>query len=317
MSSERSGSNLLRSLLSNHSRIAGPVAPQFLPLFHDLAPYYGHLTERENGVALMEDMAAVVNHPYYDWGLPVDTEALYEQHHPREFLDYFTIFYDEKQQLLGKDRFVCKENDLFNYAFALSSYFEESKFIYLYRDPRDYAASITKILAGPKTAYNAAQHWFEEQERCNVLIHTFNLAAHPVSYEALVADTPRVMVGLLNFLGEPVEEACFQIQTEKNKKVAWNMAWKNLSQPVMTSNFGKYRDRFNSKTIHIIESVVREPMLRLGYSFDTNANWEAPRFYRYRNFIASRINAARKWQANRKTAEKLASRERADPVDPA
>ena len=37
MSSERSGSNLLRILLSNHSRLAAPVAAQLLPIFMPFA----------------------------------------------------------------------------------------------------------------------------------------------------------------------------------------------------------------------------------------------------------------------------------------
>ncbi len=308
MSSERSGSNLLRTLLSNHSHIAGPVAPQLLPMFHNLAPYYGPLRERENALALMEDMKAVVNHPYYNWKLPLDVVHLYEKYHPRQFLDFFSIFYGEKQRSLGKGRFVCKENDLFNFGFVLSSYFEGAKFIYLYRDPRDYAASIIRILTGPKTPYSAALLWAKEQDKCNIILNSFNLHAHPIRYEELVADTELVMTRLLHFLDEPLDDACFQVHTEKNLQVNWNVAWKNLSRPVMTSNYGKYRDRFSRKTIRIIETVTQEPMLRLGYPFDTKADWKQPPFYRYFNFIVSKLNATWKWKTNRRTAQLLASR---------
>jgi hypothetical protein len=75
--------------------------------------------------------------------------------------------------------------------------------------------------------------------------------------------------------------------------VAWNAAWKNLSRPVMTSNFGKYRYRFDAATIRIIETVAREPMLRLGYSCETQANWSRSRAFQVYDLVAARLNKAR------------------------
>lgn len=308
ISSERSGSNLLRTLLSNHSRLAAPVAAQLLPTFHTLAPYYGPLEERKNALRLISDMASVVNHPYYGWNLEVDGAELYGRYRPVAFLDFFTMFYVEKQQTSGKQRFVCKENDLFDFAFALRHYYKDAHFIYLYRDPRDVVASQVKAPFGPNTPYGAAQLWKREQVRCDVLLHTFQLPAHALSYESLIDNPARTMEGVLQFLEEPVEPACFRVETEKNETVDWNVAWKNLSRPIMKHNAGKYRALFARKTLDMIESITAYEMERLGYARDTEATWNRPPLFGLRNTVMNWFRRRFRRGQHRETTAVLDSR---------
>jgi len=308
MSSERSGSNLLRTLLSNHSHLAAPVAAQLLPTFNTLIPYYGRLEKRENALRLIADMASVVNHPYYNWNLDVDAVELHRRYRPAVFLDFFTMFYVEMQRRSAKQRFVCKENDLFNSAFALAHYYEDARFIYLHRDPRDYVASRVQSLSGPNTPYGAAKLWKEEQVKCAVLLHTFHLRAHAVSYESLISTPAKVMEELLHFLEEPVETACFQVDTQKNEALDWNVAWKNLSQPIMKNNAGKYRSLFDRKTLCMIESITAQEMERLGYACDTEANWTKPRLFGIRTIVTNALKGQLRQKQHQDTATTLEGR---------
>jgi hypothetical protein len=308
MSSERSGSNLLRTLLSNHSNIAAPVAPQFLSCFHTLILYYGLLSEEANAFRLMEDMLAVANHPYYAWDLSVDQDDVYRRYQPKVFLDFFNLLYEERSTAEGKKRFVCKENRIFDFASHLQKYYVEPKFIYLYRDPRDFAASFKKVHFGPKTPYSAARLWRQEQDKCEVLISTFRLPVHRVKYENLISDPPTVMGDVLAFLDEPVEESCFQVQAGRNQDQTWNVAWKNLGRPILRANRGKYRKEFDTKAVNIIETVAKESMVHLGYDFDTQADWTTPRFFRYRNAVSGRYRRLRVKMENTETSQVLASR---------
>ncbi|MBN2147353.1 MAG: sulfotransferase [Anaerolineales bacterium] len=294
MSSERSGSNLLRTLLSNHSRIAAPLAPQLLPLFHCRSAYYEPLDLKANAICLTEDMLALVNHPYYNWELAKDVYAMYEKYRPQEFLDFFTLLYREKQKMHQKHRFVCKENRLFEFAPLLLAYNPQSRVIYLYRDPRDVVASFSHLPFGPKTAYAAACLWHSEQEKCRLLVQTFRLPVFTVQYERLLSETPKVMTDLLAFLDESPEENCFQVDVQKNVAVVSNPAWQNLSKPILTSNSGKYRIELSLQTIRMIEGVNREHMLRLGYPFDTEADWKPHHLYRYLDYLKAITGADKK-----------------------
>ncbi|RMD66616.1 sulfotransferase, partial [Candidatus Parcubacteria bacterium] len=308
VSSERSGSNLLRTLLGNHSHISAPISPQFIPVFHRLVMYYQPLSEEENAYHLLEDMLSLANHPYYGWALTMDIEDVYHRYRPQVFLDFFHLLYEEYRAREDKQRFVCKENNLFDFAFQLWRHYGQARFIYLYRDPRDYVASFMNVPAGFKTVYNAAVNWKVEQEKCEVLSGVFGLPMHRVRYEDLITDTPGVMKGVLAFLEEPVEESCFEVQTDRNRAAARNVYWKNLTKPVMRSNSGKYRTLFAAQDINIIETVAYEQMIRLGYDLESRADWRKPRFFQIRNALVNRMNRRRMRKAHTATYTLLSSR---------
>ena len=69
LASERSGSNLLRSLLGNHSDISAPVAPHLINIFYPIKHYYLNLMHKSNNEKLLKDMLQIVNHPFTNWQL--------------------------------------------------------------------------------------------------------------------------------------------------------------------------------------------------------------------------------------------------------
>jgi hypothetical protein len=308
MSSERTGSNLLRTLLSNHSNISAPTAPHFLLFLHHLIPFYGPLEVERNARALFDDMLAIVNHRNYQWDLAPDFDKVFEKYKPQTFLGYFDLFYREDAARKGKGRFACKENNLFDYAFHLADHYDSAKYVYLCRDPRDYVASFMRVPFGFDTPYDAARNWLREQEKCISLIETFGLEALRIRYEDLVGQTAEVMTDLLSFLGEPVEEACFNVDTEKSTHLDWNVYWRNLSKPVLRSNAGKFRSQFDQKTVNMIETMTREFMVKLEYGFDSPADWKRPRFFRYWHAIARQVARARSRRRHSETAQVLEDR---------
>ena len=52
------------------------------------------------------------------------------------------------------------------WADQLDGYFDNPKYIYLYRDPRDVTLSFTKAVIGEKHPYFIAQQWAELQRLC-------------------------------------------------------------------------------------------------------------------------------------------------------
>jgi hypothetical protein len=308
MSSERSGSNLLRILLGNHSNICGPPAPQLLQTFYSQIPYYSPLSHRENLKNLFEDFRAIVNHPYHSWNILFDFDYIFDKYRPKSFLDLFHVFYNEYSIKENKRRYVCKENNIFDYACQLVNYYENPRFIYLCRDPRDYVASWIKLPVEPNTVFAAAQRWVEEQRKCHILLSSFGLEAFKIRYEDLITDTKQTMTMLFSFLGESVEEGCFEIKENNNSAITWNSFWKNLNKPIDSRNFKKYLTAFNHDAIRMIESLAKEYMIRLNYDFDTDLNWKKSKLFKYRQAILSKYYKVKNRKKHHETIRVLNSR---------
>jgi len=308
MSSERSGSNLLRVLLGSHSGIAAPRPVQLLILFDRLIPGYGDLAVRENAQHLFDDCIALANHPYTAWNLKIDFEQVYEPYTLNGLIDFFHLLYSEYALRENKKHFVCKENNLFDFANQLAEYYKDPKFIYLYRDPRDFTLSWRGLPIGPKTYFLAASKWVEEQRRCERFITTSGLDVYCLKYEALITATEQQMTDLLTFVGVPVEENCFSIPEGNNREVAWNMYWRNLTKPILKQNFNKYRDELTGTTINMIETVTKDYMSKLHYAFDTQANWTRPKLFASRERVASKLIDYKRKCISNETSRRLASR---------
>lgn len=62
LASERSGTNLLRTLLGNHKHICAPVAPHFFDAFRPNIHLYGDLNKATNAEKLLDHMIRLSNH---------------------------------------------------------------------------------------------------------------------------------------------------------------------------------------------------------------------------------------------------------------
>ncbi|MEZ6003444.1 MAG: sulfotransferase [Planctomycetota bacterium] len=293
MSSERSGSNLLRTLLSNHSRLAAPMAAQFLNLFPQYLPRFGSLEQRENMEQLVRAMLLVANHKTFGWGLELDVPTWVAQNGPKDLIDAFDGLYRARAAMEGAQRYVCKENRLFDHAETLLARIEGLRILFLVRDPRDYALSWMRAPILNNTPHEAACAWRDEQRACLAVEQHHPDRVHRVTYEDLVQDPEGVMTRVLDFVGETPEPACFQVQGEKNKGQEWSSFWKNLTKPVQSSNFHKFRGEFKPRTLEMMETVCRAEMASLGYAPDTAQRWRPGPWFELRERRLARRNDER------------------------
>lgn len=281
--SERSGTNLLRTLLDNHSMLGSPVAPHFFDAWRGNLKPYGDLRIPENAMQLAEDMLEYANHPFNDWGLELDIPGAFAQHTPRSFWEIFDLLYLAKSGMHGKSGYACKGNHIFNYAFQVKAAWPGAKFLYLFRDPRDHCASWKQKPMHLKTVWDSVSKWEREQRQCLDLVKTHGIDMHFVSYEDLIADTPRIMAGALQHCGLPVEEACFQTDAVKNHDTAKRLVyWENLDKPIIRDNMRKYVKVLTPDEVELVETKAGSLMDELGYACETGRNWIMPRGHRYR-----------------------------------
>ena len=276
--SERSGSNLLRTLLGNHSRLEAPVAPHYFDSWRGpLLRSYGDLRKEKNAVFLAEDMLEYANHPFNSWDLTLDAPKAVAEHGPQDFWAIFDMLYMAKAGKHGKPGYVCKGNHLFNYAFQIRTAWPDATFLYLYRDPRDHCASWKKNPIHLFIVWDSIRKWEREQRQCLELMKSHGIAMHVMRYEDLIADAPAEMAKALTHCGLPVEAACFQTDGRKHADEAKRMAqWKNLDKPIIKENARKYATELTLDEIRMIETKVGDLMDELGYACDTERNWTAP-----------------------------------------
>ncbi len=291
LASERSGTNLLRSLLSNHKQIEGPIAPHFLDVFWPILNNYRDLTHGNNMERLFHDMVALANHKYHNWDLQISFDELRNKYSIENFMQLFDALYYEKAAQAGKGSYVCKGNHIFNYGHVIANGIPNAKFLYLVRDPRDHVASWKKKPLFIKTPYDAITKWAKEQQACLSLRYAHNFEVHQVRYEDLIADPVASMRKVLEFVEQEDDPNCYSTDQEKNKEIAWNKYWENLSKPIMKDNQGKYKKVLTPEEINMIEFQAGDLMNNLGYDLSTSARWQRPKFFGSRLKLKRRLTA--------------------------
>lgn len=280
--SERSGSNLLRTLLGNHPMVEAPVAPHFFDSFLPFVRHYGDLHVDTNMLALLTDMHELVQHPFHDWALTASPRDILETYRPTGFYAATDALWRARAAQVGKSTFMSKDNHLFSFAFEIKAQWPDARFIYLYRDPRDHCASWSAMPLHLKSVFDMVSKWEREQRRCLFLNDTHDFKLHFMSYEDLIVDTPQVMARALAYCGLPVDEACFQTDPVRVKEAGRIMAWDNLAKPIMRENKRKYRKVYNDDQVRLIETIAAPHMKRLGYERETTTDWTPPSFHALR-----------------------------------
>lgn len=272
IASERSGTNLLRTLLGNHHDIVAPIAPHFLNTFYPILRYYGFLKEKKQCKLLIKDAIALANHPYHNWQLNTSEKKIYEKYQPNSLVSIIDALYQEKATSLNKNNYVSKGIHNFNFVALIKQELTNVKFIYLYRDPRDKVASSLRKPLFMHTPFQVINRWNEEQNKCITLSKIYQEDVFMLKYEDLIKNTEKEMSKLLNFFNLDIDPSCFNTN-KNNKEAKRNEFWKNLDKAIIKDNDKKYKSQLLEKDILIIESIAKENMKVLGYSLDTTADW--------------------------------------------
>lgn len=269
--SERSGTNLLRKLITQHQKsYFGPPPAHFLKHLYPTAPYYQaehHVTE----LGFRDMVQDAMNLCYVHWS-PWDVEfevdqiiagyqKVYNNYNAVHLSDYMMREYARAK---GYEAYFCKDNHIYNYVFEILYFIPHAKFIYLYRDPRDFALSQKKRTLQTDSIRKIAKLWRDEQQKCiAAALHLKTNQILFISYEELIENTENKVRKVCEFLG-------VEFLSEANNVAVMNgpivtKEWENLAKPVLKRNSKKYLEELSSREIREIESIVCKPMSYLGY----------------------------------------------------
>jgi Sulfotransferase family len=266
----RSGSNLLRVMLNEAPGIVAPHPPHILLRMTPLVPLYGHLADSENFMALVEDVCRLVELNPVPWeGVTLDRGDIARRCRSRTLVAIFGAIYDCATETWAARDWVCKSLENIHHLGEVESYFSDPKYIYLYRDGRDVAASMRKAIIGEKHVYHIAREWMRVQRLA--LGHRASIPPRrfiSVSYEELTGQPEATIGRLCAFLSVSYNERMLQFHTsDEARRTAESSGalWGNVAKPLMTNNTRKFVRELSEEEIGIFESIAGDELDALGY----------------------------------------------------
>ncbi len=270
---QRSGSNLLRMMLNNHSKLWSPHPPNILKHFVPLEKYYQGQNERN----IYNDVLEVVRLNPIDWvNFDLTVDDFDNQASGMNIYNYFMNMMDLHAQKQGCEGWICKSTHNYIYMNELIENDPNVVFIHLYRDPRDVTLSFMKADIGEKHPYSIAKKWNETQLS---VLETFSKIPEKnkfnIRYEDLI-DQPEVIIrNFCQQIDMPFEESMMEFyKSESAQKCSVaGKRWENLSKPVMNNNFKKYKKGLSDEQIQLIEHLTSKAMVGLNYELDFSDNY--------------------------------------------
>ena len=275
MSSERSGSNLLRRMLGAHSRVAAPPPPHLWRHLARMAAWLGPLDDDANLRPLVQAALRMTRVPgsHLAWRHAIPEEEVLAHLTVRSLSGVCGALYAAYAAREGADVWVCKENLLFDHALAIRAAFPETRVVYLCRDGRDYACSVRRVPAHGSRVFCIAEEWRDEQRRCLLVHHELRPhgAVSLLRYEDLVTTPEPALRALCEFVDIPFEAAMLRAHERPDAaaEASATVYWRNLGRPVLADNHGKFRRELTRREIALFEAVAGPELEVLGYPLVT------------------------------------------------
>lgn len=272
---QRSGSNLLRVILDQSPEIASPHPPHILVTFMPLLHLYGDLNHSYQ--TLVSDVVDYVNANPVPWhGIKLNKSALIGKSTRNELVELNKLIYEEAAQQKKAKYWCCKSMANVHFAKELDEILPGLKYIYLYRDGRDVAASFKKAIVGEKHIYHIAQQWIFDQQACIKLSEAVSPGRFlALSYETLIEKPEDTIKMVCEFLEIPYRNHMLDFHTSRESRNTADagVMWENLKKPIIKDNFGKFKHTLSLTDIKIFETLAGPILRKLGYPLITDGNF--------------------------------------------
>jgi len=279
---QRSGSNLLRVILDQSEALASPHPPHLLTTFKPLLPLYGTLDGTTYPLLVADVIAYVEANPVPWEGITLDTEKIIAASRTYSLIEINRLVYEAAAEAKNARYWCCKSMANVHYADELEAAGLNLKYIYLFRDGRDVAASFKKAVVGEKHSYHLALQWKHDQEACLRLEKKISSNRfYKLNYETLISEPEQTVKSLCNFLNIPYVDAMlsfYESDTSKRTAEAGDM-WRNLKKPIMKNNTGTYVNVFEENELEIFETIAGNVLLELGYTLHSGVNAATQKWY--------------------------------------
>jgi len=270
---QRSGSNLLRVILDQSSEIASPHPPHILVTFMPLLPLYEPF-DQTSYRRLVDDVVAYVNANPVPWeGVVLDAQQIYDASRNFSLPELNRLIYEAAAEAKKAKYWCCKSMANVHYAEQLEAAGLNLKYVFLFRDGRDVAASFKKAVVGEKHSYHLAKQWSKDQEACLALEQQLGAERfYKLNYETLITAPEETVRSLCNFLEIQYSANMLSFYESRSSKLTAEAGemWSNLKKPIMKNNTGNYLKAFHADDLAIFERIAGATLAKLGYPTETN-----------------------------------------------
>lgn len=265
---QRSGSNLLRLMISNSHEIAAPHPPHILQRIDPLVPVH-QILDDDKFNQMVEIVCRLVETNPVPWlNTVLNRDDVKRRCNEKHTIAIYGAVMDIYGESNGAKAWLCKSMQNIRWADHLNQYFKNNKYIFLHRDGRDVALSFTKAVIGDKHVYFIAKQWSELQRLCLDARANLNSDRYfTVSYTELTDETESTLRNMCAFLGIEFKKEMmefYESQEAKNTAVASSL-WENVNKPIMHHNYNKFLKELTEEQVRIFESIAGNELDELGY----------------------------------------------------
>ncbi len=261
----RSGTTLVRAMLSSHPRITISPETHYLSIW---MKRFAHLDVGcpQDFETFWRRLVQTEEFPHLD----IDPDKTRERilgYGPVTHRTVFTGLMEEFAGKMNKPRWGEKTPGHYLHIDTLLEWFPEARIVYVLRDPRAVVSSMLAVPWAGRDTEEFVQQWlqclrimgkWEKDER-----------VHVVAYEQLVSDPEQQLRRMCRFLDEEYTPAmCDRSQADLllDKRQGWAMrAIIEALKPLSRDSIGKWRSNLSAYQVAVIEHLTRREMLALGY----------------------------------------------------
>ena len=261
----RSGTKLLRNLLSAHSKISiAYVETEFFPYLAKHFEDYGDLSTRSNFSKFYKNALSLPYFIYKQNSKNVISEQ--EWYESCQMFSPSSVF----EALIRHDTnsppgsgviWGDKSPSYIEKLPLLKEHFPNARFVLIVRDVRDYCLSINSIWG--KNMKRAAQRWTDSMLNVYQALQSTQKKSIIVKYEDLIENPKAVMVDIAKFL-----QVDFEPQMLELSKPVERDGGLGETKSIVDSNKNKYLEAMSESERHDIEEISKVALERFGYSYD-------------------------------------------------
>lgn len=269
LSTERSGSNLVRSILNTHPEISAPHPLETAYPWGKVMP--PEKLNDQDVRKLLRDVLINKNYSFHPLESSVSVNDVYqvykrlEQNHSLFDVQksLYTVYAEEE----GCSAWASKYPALWDCLDDVFDYYDDPKFVYLVRDVRDVVLSFKTSNVGKYHPYFNAKRWYDEQKKGAELLDQHDGSVHLLRYRDLLQDPESVVKSVCEFLDMEYDERMLYYYETEEAKAASESAdvFENLTSPIMSDNYDKFREQLPEEEIKITEKIAGDILDRFGY----------------------------------------------------
>ncbi len=268
----RSGTTLLRLILTHHSKLHIPAESEFLLSLHENADTYGTFEEAYQRWFFIRDLqtteVSMGAYAFSIFNLGIKkAEQVLETASPTTFAGASAALFEASAKKQGKPRWGDKTPHYVRHVDWLAESFPTAKFLHMIRDGRDVARS--RVEAGfTKNIRASARHWKKEvltgrESGTQLPDHRYR----ELFFEDLV-DRPRsVLQNLCDWVGLDYEENMLHYHQDSDHSIPDKHAHlhEKVSDPIDSSRAQAWKKSLSQREIGDIEDVAGDLLRDLGY----------------------------------------------------